>query len=62
MFLKHPQQFHLGVDVEVADFVKEDGASFGSCKPPLAVGDGSGEGSLPVAEHLALEEGLGETS
>ncbi len=56
VFLKHAEQFHLGVHVEFAYFVEKYGAFVGEGEPPFAVGRGACEGSFAMAEHLAFEK------
>ncbi len=56
VFLKHPQEFHLTVEVKFTDLVKEDGAAVSYRKTALSVCYSTGECSLLVAEHLAFEK------
>ena len=58
LILQYAEQFHLAGEVEVTDFVEEDGAFVGQFETADAVGCGIGEGSFLVAEHLAFEKAL----
>ena len=62
LVLQHAQQLHLAGQVEVAYLVEEDGAPVGQFEAPRAVGGGVGEGAFLVAEHLALEQALGDAA
>ncbi|MND98241.1 hypothetical protein D3C80_905840 [compost metagenome] len=58
--LQHPQQFHLHVQRQVADFIEEQRAAIGRFEPAgLAVG-GAGKGALLVTEQFALDQGFGK--
>ncbi len=58
-FLEGTQNFSLGGQGHVPDFVKEQRASLGLLEVALAVGIGASKGSPHVAEQLALREGFG---
>ena len=58
LFLKHPQEFRLDGRAHLAHFVEEDRPPVGKLKPPLAAGNGAGEGALLMSEKLALEKRL----
>ena len=44
---------------QFTDFVQEQGAAVGRFNQSLAIGAGSGEGSLLVAEQFGFDQGLG---
>jgi len=57
LLFHHPEQGSLEVQLEVADFVQEDGAAVGQLKlADVAVFLGPGEGAAVVAEELAGDE------
>ena len=58
--LQHPQQLHLGGQVDVADLVEEQRAALGELEPPLLALLGAGEGALLVAEQLRLDQAVGQ--
>jgi hypothetical protein len=53
--LQHAQELGLHHEPHVPDLVEEQRAGVGRLEGAAAVRDGSGEGSLHVAEHLALD-------
>ncbi len=60
--LEHPEELDLHGGIRLADLVQEDGPAVGGLEeagPRLA---GAREGSLDVAEELALEQPLGDAS
>ena len=60
LLLNRAQQFHLHVQGQVGDLVKEQGAAVGALKQALLVAAGAGEAPLGVAEQLALHQLLGD--
>jgi len=54
--LQDPQELDLQGGGEIADLVEEDRAAIRQLEAALALGDGTGEGPLLVAEELALQE------
>ena len=58
--LEHPQELHLELGAHLADLVEEDRPAVGELEATDAVRDSAGEGAALVAEHLALEEVLGD--
>ena len=57
-FLDHAEQLHLRRQVELADLVEEEGASFGQLEAALLAARRAGEGARLVAEQLALDQRL----
>ena len=60
--LQHPQQLHLGGEVDVADLVEEQRAALGELEPPFLARLGAGEGALLVAEQLRLDQAVGSAA
>ena len=58
LLLEDPQELRLEGRAHLAHLVEEDRPPVGELKPPLAAGDGAGEGPLLMAEELALQERL----
>ncbi|MDT4824412.1 hypothetical protein FQZ97_576590 [compost metagenome] len=54
--LQHAQQLDLHRQRHVADLVEEQGAAVGQLEAPCPAGDGTGEGTLLVAEEFALQQ------
>jgi hypothetical protein len=58
--LQHAQELDLHRRAHLADLVEEDGSAAGDLEETGAIAVGIGERSAPVAEQLALQEGLGQ--
>ena len=56
LVLQHAQQLHLAGQRQLAYLVQKNCAAVGQLEAASAVGDGIGEGTFLVAEHLALEQ------
>ena len=54
--LQDAKEADLGVEGELADFVKEERAAVGALEPALARFGGAGESALFVAEELGVDE------
>ena len=59
-FLQDPEELGLGGEGHLSDLVQEDGAVLGQLEESPPGIDGPGEGTLLVAEELALQERVGE--
>ena len=53
-FLQHPQQFDLGFEGNIADFIEKECAPVSHLKSPGSVAMGAGVGPFHVAEQLTL--------
>ncbi|MPM45001.1 hypothetical protein SDC9_91686 [bioreactor metagenome] len=54
--MQHAQQLDLDGQRQVADFVKEQGASIGGFEPADLGGEGSGEGAFFMTEEFAFHQ------
>src|SRR5262249_54424133 len=54
--LENPQQLHLGLGGQLADFVEEKGAAVGQLEAAEALGDGAAERALFMAEKLTFHQ------
>ena len=55
-FLKHAQQFGLGICIKITDFIQEDSAAMSLFEAPSAPGLGTRERASFVAEELTLQQ------
>ena len=58
--LQNAQQFHLGGEAEVADFVEEQGAAVGQFEATFLAGVRPGEGPFFMSEQLGFDQGFGQ--
>src|SRR5439155_5934876 len=56
LVLEHAKQLALMLGAQLADLVEEDRSPVRLLEEPLPIGDGAGEATADVAEHLALEQ------
>ena len=60
LFLKNAQELGLKMEAEFTDFVEEEGPTIGGANEAKRIAGSASEGSLYVAEQLALEQRVAE--